>query len=128
MKCVFLEQRFLFEKVSYGSVVTANFGNVLTPTQVKDKPTIEYEAENGAFYTLLMVDPDAPSRRDPKSREYRHWLVMNIPGNKIDEGDEVIGFIGSGPPKRTGLHRYVYLVYKQPNGRIDHEEARSTNR
>lgn len=75
-----------------------------------------------------MVDPDAPSRRNPKNREYRHWLVMNIPGNDISKGDEVIQFIGSGAPKKTGLHRYVYLVYKQPNGQIEHTEPRSTNR
>lgn len=115
-------------KVSYESGVSANLGNILTPTQVKDKPTVSWEAENGAYYTLLLVDPDAPSRANPKFREWRHWLVMNIPGTSIDRGDEVFGYIGSGPPKKTGLHRYVYLIYKQPNGIIDHNESRSTNR
>jgi hypothetical protein len=42
-------------KVSYPSGVSVNLGNVLTPTQVKDEPTIEYEGETGAFYTLLMT-------------------------------------------------------------------------
>jgi hypothetical protein len=42
-------------KVSYPSGVSINLGNVLTPTQVKDQPTVEYEAEAGAFYTLLMT-------------------------------------------------------------------------
>ncbi|KAF8414558.1 hypothetical protein L210DRAFT_3434826, partial [Boletus edulis BED1] len=26
-------------------------------------------------YTLVMTDPDAPSRSDPKMGEWRHWLV-----------------------------------------------------
>jgi hypothetical protein len=26
-------------------------------------------------YTLVMVDPDAPSRRDPRYRQFRHWVV-----------------------------------------------------
>jgi hypothetical protein len=26
-------------------------------------------------YTLVMVDPDAPSRGDPKYRQFRHWMV-----------------------------------------------------
>ena len=26
-------------------------------------------------YTLVMVDPDAPSRGDPKYCQFRHWLV-----------------------------------------------------
>lgn len=115
-------------KVLYPSGVSANLGNVLTPKSVKDTPMLTWNSENGAFYTLLLVDPDAPSRQNPKFREYRHWLVMNIPGLSIDQGDEVIGYIGSGPPKDTGLHRYIFLIYKQPNGIIQHNELRSTNR
>lgn len=72
--------------MSYRSGVSANLGNELTPTQVKDKPTLSWEAEDGAYYTLLLVDPDAPSRTDPKNREFRHWLVMNIPGTMVDQG------------------------------------------
>lgn len=112
----------------YPSGVSADLGNELTPTQVKDKPTLTWDAENGAYYTLLMIDPDAPSRQNPKFREFRHWLVMNIPGTSINKGDEVIGYISSGPPKNTGLHRYVFLIYKQPNGFIQHNEPPSTNR
>ncbi|XP_031629633.1 protein D3-like [Contarinia nasturtii] len=114
--------------VSYPSGATVNFGNVLTPTQVKEKSTVKWNAEKDAYYSVLMVDPDAPSRQNPKNREFRHWLVVNIPGNKVEEGDEVIEFIGSGTPHRTGLHRYIYLVYKQPDGFINHAEPRSSNR
>ena len=42
-------------KISYPSGVNVDSGNVLTPTQVKDQPTVEYKAETGAFYTLLMT-------------------------------------------------------------------------
>lgn len=41
--------------------VSVNLGNVLTPTQVKDAPTVEWDAEADAFYTLCMTDPDAVS-------------------------------------------------------------------
>ena len=27
-----------------------------------------------------MVDPDAPSRQDPRAAQWLHWLVVNIPG------------------------------------------------
>lgn len=56
-------------KVSYVSGVSANEGNELTPTQVKDSPKVEWNAQSNAFYTLCMTDPDAPSRQDPKFRE-----------------------------------------------------------
>lgn len=103
-------------------------GNEFTPTQVKDKPQVKWQAEKGAYYTLLFIDPDAPSRAQHTMREVRHWAVMNIPESSIEKGDEVIAFVGSGAPKDTGLHRYVFLVYKQPNGKIDHNESRSSNR
>lgn len=41
-------------EVSYLSGVAAN-GSELTPTQVKDQPKVEWEAEEGTFYTLLMT-------------------------------------------------------------------------
>lgn len=63
----------------------------MTPTSVKDVPEVTWEGEPDAYYTLLMVDPDAPSRSNPKNREFRHWLVTNIRGNDVQKGDEIIG-------------------------------------
>lgn len=57
-------------------------GNVLTPTAVKDQPTVTWAADPKAFYLLCMTDPDAPSKDNPKFREWHHWLVGNI-SNKI---------------------------------------------
>jgi len=75
-----------------------------------------------------MTDPDAPSRKEPKFREWHHWLVVNIPGNDISKGDALSMYVGSGPPEGTGLHRYVYLVYKQPGKVTDAEHGHLTNR
>ncbi|XP_011198593.2 phosphatidylethanolamine-binding protein homolog F40A3.3 [Bactrocera dorsalis] len=102
-------------QVTYPSGVKVELGKELTPTQVKDQPTVSWEAEDDALYTLFMVDPDVPSRAEPTSREILHWLVINIPGNKVAEGQTVAEYIGSGPPEGTGLHRYVIFVFKQPN-------------
>lgn len=112
----------------YPSGVSVNLGNELTPTQVKDKPQVTWNAEKDTYYTLVMTDLDASSRANPELREIRHWLVMNIPGCSIEDGDEIIEFIGSGAQRGTDLHRYVYLVYKQQNGKIAHNEPRSSSR
>jgi len=114
-------------QIKYSSGVEVNMGNELTPTQVKDAPTISWDVEEGAFYTLCMTDPDAPSRKDPKFREWHHWLLTNIPGNDISKGDVLSDYIGSGPPKGTGLHRYVFLLYKQP-GKIACNEPKLSKR
>ncbi|XP_052865955.1 protein D3-like [Anopheles cruzii] len=116
-------------KISYPSGVTVQGGNELRPAQVKDQPKVEWAADPNKFYTLFMVDPDAPSRKEPKLREIGHWLVGNIPGNRVEDGDHMYAFVGSGPPSGSGLHRYVFLVYEQPAGRIDFSQApRVSNR
>lgn len=102
-----------FLKVVYGKE-QANKGNELTPTAVQNKPNVDWTAEEGSLYTLLMTDPDAPSRTNPKMKEWHHWLIGNIPGNQIDKGDVITDYVGSGPPQGSGLHRYVFLVFKQP--------------
>lgn len=86
-------------KVSYPSGVSVNLGNILKPRQVKDTPTVQYDAESNSFYTLCMTDPDAPSRQDPQYREWHHWLVGNIPGADVAKGETLSAYIGSGPPE-----------------------------
>lgn len=49
-----------------------------------------------------VADPDAPSRADPKFREWHHWCVANIPGADISKGEVLSEYVGSGPPKGTG--------------------------
>lgn len=103
-------------------------GEELKPTDVKKAPWVTWEAEEDAYYTLMMLDPDVPSREDPSLRQVRHWLVVNIPESFVESGDEIIEYVGSGAQSGTGLHRYIFLVYKQRDGIIEHNEARSTNR
>jgi len=112
--------------VKYGDLAV-KLGNDLTPTQVKNPPTVTWAADANKLYLLCMTDPDAPSRKDPKFREWHHWLVGNIPGSDISKGDVLSAYIGSGPPEGTGKHRYVFLVYEQP-GKLTFDEKRLTNR
>jgi phosphatidylethanolamine-binding protein (PEBP) family uncharacterized protein len=114
--------------IKYASGAVVNGGNELTPTAVKDIPTVlEWPAEDEALYTVAMSDPDAPSRINPKYREWLHWLVVNVPANKVADGQVLAEYVGSGPPKGTGLHRYVFMVFKQPN-KLTPDEKKLTNR
>uniref|UniRef100_A0A2K5Q417 Phosphatidylethanolamine-binding protein 1 n=1 Tax=Cebus imitator TaxID=2715852 RepID=A0A2K5Q417_CEBIM len=88
--------------VTYGGATVDELGKVLMPTQVKNRPT-----------SISWDDPDAPSRKDPKYREWHHFLVVNMKGNDISSGTVLSDYMGSGTPKGTGLHRYVWLVYEQ---------------
>ncbi|XP_066137887.1 protein D3-like [Euwallacea fornicatus] len=91
-----------------------HLGNELAPIDVREQPIITFDADPDDFYTLVMTDPDAPSRVNPVNREFRHWLVGNIPGSNISKGQSLTQYVGSGPPKGSGLHRYILLLYKQP--------------
>lgn len=110
--------------VTYPNGKMAHLGNELTPSDVKDEPQAKWEADPNKFYTLVMFDPDAPSRADPSYADVKHWLVGNIKGGDLSSGDVIAEYFGSGPPKDTGLHRYIFLAYEQKD-RLTFEEPRS---
>ena len=72
-------------QVKYGGAEVDELGKVLTPTQVKNRPTsITWDGlDPGKLYTLVLTDLDAPSRKDPKYRERHHFLVVNMKGNNM---------------------------------------------
>ncbi|XP_053480277.1 phosphatidylethanolamine-binding protein 4 [Ictalurus furcatus] len=73
-------------------------------------------------YTLMMVDPDAPSRTNPTRANWRHWLLADIEGRSLRAGD-IKGTVLSEyarptPPEHSGFHRYQFLLYEQPTGQV----------
>ncbi|KAK9843950.1 hypothetical protein WJX81_000276 [Elliptochloris bilobata] len=90
-------------------------GQHLRPSEAAEEPEIAMKGSEATF-TLLMVDPDAPSPHDPKYRNWLHWMVVNIPGVDTQRGDVIVDYMGPSPLK--GRHRYVLLLFKQ-SGRMD---------
>jgi len=99
-----------------GNVLEHNTGKENTPTQVKYQPlSITWPGmSDDHFYTIIMIDPDMPSRDTPveKKTQVLHWLMVNIPGNGVG-GRQLAPYIGSGPPPGTGIHRYTFLVFDE---------------
>lgn len=106
--------------MTFPSGAISRNGNQLTTFSVQHEPTVTWNSEPDAFYTLIFSDPDAPSRYLPVLRENFHWLVGNIRNGDVSTGDTIFQFLPSGPPWMTGSHRYVFLVFKQPAGRIEY--------
>lgn len=44
-----------FIEVTYPGGFTVNNGNELTPTQVKNKPNVRWDADSDSLYTLVMT-------------------------------------------------------------------------
>ncbi|KAJ9690263.1 hypothetical protein PVL29_012757 [Vitis rotundifolia] len=99
--------------VHYGSRQVAN-GRMIPPSAAVDKPKVQIHGHSlsSNLYTLVMVDPDAPSPSEPTLREWLHWIVVDIPeGCDATQGREVVPYMGPQPP--TGIHRYIFTLFKQ---------------
>lgn len=103
---------------------------MVVPQEAREKISREWgppkvqlaTADEKKKYTLLMVDPDAPSRTIPTRSYWRHWVVVDIEGKVLRAGD-VKGTVLSEytrptPPQHTGFHRYQFLLYQQPTDQV----------
>ena len=82
-------------------------GQFISPQSAQTKPIIEDQAPPDTLYTLIMHDPDAPSGN------HLHWIIINIPGNNINEGNTLLEYMGPAPPKGSGTHKYIFLLIEQ---------------
>uniref|UniRef100_A0A0E0A1N6 Uncharacterized protein n=1 Tax=Oryza glumipatula TaxID=40148 RepID=A0A0E0A1N6_9ORYZ len=88
-------------------------GAALKPSAVVSKPQVDVGGNDmRVSYTLVLVDPDAPSPSDPSLREYLHWMVTDIPETtSISFGEELILY--EKPEPRSGIHRMVFVLFRQ---------------
>ncbi|KAF8782389.1 Protein D1-like protein [Argiope bruennichi] len=85
--------------------------------KTKDPPTVvKYKSDPNKLYTLAMIDPDVFTPQNPTAAHYRHWLIENIPGDRVESGDVVSPYYPTAPPSYSDAHRYIFLAYEQPNG------------
>jgi phosphatidylethanolamine-binding protein (PEBP) family uncharacterized protein len=65
--------------VKYDGTYEVSCGAPLEIADTEKQPIVTWnEVSQDAGYTLMMVDPDAPSPDNPTLADYRHWLVVNI--------------------------------------------------
>lgn len=51
----------------------------------------------------------------------RHFYRANIPNGDLTKGDKLIPYLQPIPPKGTGFHRHIFVLYKQEK-RLDMSE------
>lgn len=100
--------------VTYMGNVKVDMGNELEPTSVAEPPHVMLRGQIGHFYALCMVDVDAPSAFKPKHRAWLHWLVVNIPAQRLDAGNVLATYSPPTPATSTGSHRFVFIQFEQP--------------
>ncbi|KAK4403802.1 UNVERIFIED_CONTAM: protein HEADING DATE 3A [Sesamum radiatum] len=99
-------------RVTYSSREVSN-GCEFRPSQVLNQPRVDVGGDDlRTFFTLVMVDPDAPSPSDPSLREYLHWLVTDIPATTgASFGQEIVCY--ENPRPSMGIHRFVFVLFRQ---------------
>ncbi|XP_010915452.1 protein VERNALIZATION 3-like [Elaeis guineensis] len=99
-------------KIFYNNRQVLN-GAELKPSAVVNKPRVDVGGDElRVFYTLIMVDPDAPNPSNPTSREHLHWMVTDIPGTTdATFGREIVGY--ESPSPVSGIHRMVFALFQQ---------------
>ncbi|ONK56842.1 uncharacterized protein A4U43_C10F13670 [Asparagus officinalis] len=66
-------------RVVFGDKEVTN-GTRLRQIDVASPPRVTIEGRDAStLYTVVMVNPDAPTPTNPTHREYLHWLVTDIP-------------------------------------------------
>lgn len=96
-------------------------GHFLESAKVREKPSIKYEGKADSFYSLIMFDPDIPLKNSFHDA-WNHYMVVNVPGNAVEQGQVLADWIPPVPPKETGVHRYIWLLLEQP-GKTNFKET-----
>ena len=85
-----------------------------TVAETAAEPSVQFPKKDGMFYTIIMLDPDAPTG------PWLHMLRMNVSASADAErhGDVVMSYVGPSPPPGSGFgpkgtHRYITSVYEQ---------------
>lgn len=96
-------------------------------------PTTYQDLTSPALYTLVSIDPDAPSRSNQSAGPWRHCVIDGLQPASLAEislhatstpaqekalvrrtKEEVIcEWTGPSPPTGTGDHRYMFLLYRE---------------
>eukprot|EP00128_Syssomonas_multiformis_P007729 Colp12_sorted_trinity150504_noHs@10038 len=77
------------------------YGNRISPKKANSAPSMHFEAEPDAQYTLLLTCPDA-NIIEP-NQEVAHWLVTDITGNDVTTGKAVLPYLGPLAYKGSGF-------------------------
>ncbi|XP_021726318.1 protein MOTHER of FT and TFL1-like [Chenopodium quinoa] len=100
-------------RVQYGTKHIFN-GCEIKPSLAFERPLAQISGHPSTdnFYTIIMIDPDAPSPSEPKMKEWLHWIIVDIPqGMDASKGKELVEYMGPKPPTR--IHRYVFVLFRQ---------------
>jgi len=109
--------------VNYAGVGDITPGQLLTKEQSAPTPVVAVTPVNSTVqlngkYTITMVDADVVGS-DLSKGVNRHWLIngVDITDGKVANASAtaITTYAGPGPAAGSGPHRYVIILYRQPD-------------
>jgi phosphatidylethanolamine-binding protein (PEBP) family uncharacterized protein len=95
-----------------------NSGIYLSKEDAATAPKINFGKllKKGKYYTLIMHDPNAVN----DNHNVNHWVITNIQLTNTYEplhkqGLLLLDYKGPTPPDLSGIHKYIFTLYLQPN-------------
>lgn len=101
-------------EISFGNSKIYN-DQILDTDLAKQSFNIKIGTPDNQLSTLAIYDLSAPSPRSPSNSPFIHFLAVNIPGSKIDQGQILIHYTPPNPHHDSGTHVYVVDLYQQNN-------------
>jgi phosphatidylethanolamine-binding protein (PEBP) family uncharacterized protein len=77
-------------------------GKLIPSKFTQTQPKIKFTMKPDTLYTIIMVDPDAPTP------DFLHWLLINIDATKAET---IADYYPPTPP--SGIHRYYFYLCAQ---------------
>lgn len=102
-------------KILYPNGHYVKAGNIMKTVDVTEQPLVYWKTDSTRkdYYTIVMFSPDYPTRSNPILANFLHWMVVNIPGGHVEDGEVICDYLGALPEPDNDMHRYIFLVYKQ---------------
>lgn len=109
---------------------SVNLGNDIPVAAVSSRPAFELHSismqdvtsgSSNKTFTLILTDPDAKSRDNPKWSEMCHWILTNLTAPVtsdygVSKMGELVEYLPPTPPPKTGKHRYVFVLLEGQEG------------
>ncbi len=97
------------------SAPTVSLSSIPSPNDTQN----QQDQKQQQRFTLMLLDPDAPTPDDPKFAYWRHWVVANL--SLAGGGRTLTEYLAPGPKDESGPHRYLFLVFLEPGEGLELE-------
>lgn len=114
------------KKLQFGKTTVRDGQWISVPT-ANQNLMISYPMSPQRKYAIIFYDLSAPYPSDPHNSPYLHYLVINVPGNNIADGDVLMDYLPPDPPRDSDAHTYYLEVYEQKASKRPYRHTKRDN-